>query len=70
MFEIRQMLLLLFCLNKDQFWFLLMFQTSSAEVWQKITLQGNANYSALKTGIEVVNERYLPYLQLYEKALI
>ena len=29
------MLLLLFCLNKDQFWFLLMLRTSSAEVWQK-----------------------------------
>ena len=35
MFEKRQMLLLLFCLNKDQFWFLLMLRTSSAEVRQK-----------------------------------
>ena len=29
------MLLLLFCLNKDQFWFLLMLRTSSAEVQKK-----------------------------------
>ena len=35
LFETRQMLLLLFCLNKDQFWFLLMLRTSSAEVRQK-----------------------------------
>ena len=35
MFETHQMLLLLFCLNKDQFWFLLMLRTSSAEVWQR-----------------------------------
>ena len=34
-FEICQILLLLFCLNKVQFWFLLMLRTSSAEVWQK-----------------------------------
>ena len=33
-FEIRQMLLMLFCLNKDQFWFLLMPRTSSAEGWR------------------------------------
>ena len=34
-FEICHILLLLFCLNKDQFWFLLMLKTSSAEVRQK-----------------------------------
>ena len=68
MFETRQILLLLFCLNKDQFWFLLMLRTSSAEVWQK-KMQGNANFSAPKTVIgvtKVANERYLPYLQLLE----
>ena len=40
MFEPRHMLLLLFCLNKDKFWFLLMFRTSSAEVWQKKNFAG------------------------------
>ena len=35
LFKTRQMILLLFCLNKDQFWFLLMLRTSSAEVWRK-----------------------------------
>ena len=35
MFETRHMLLLLFCLNKDPFWFLLMLRTSSAEVRQE-----------------------------------
>ena len=62
MFEKRQMLLLSFCLNKDQFWFLLMPRTSSAETGQKKTLQGNANCSAPKTVIgatKVANERYL-----------
>ena len=34
-FEICQILLLLFCLNKDQFWFLRMLRTSSAEVRRK-----------------------------------
>ena len=34
-FEINQILLFLFCLNKDQFWFLLFLRNSSAEVWQK-----------------------------------
>ena len=34
-FETRQMLLLLLCLNKDQFWFRLMLRTSSEEVQQK-----------------------------------
>ena len=65
-FEIRQMLLMLFCLKKDQFWFLLMLRTSSAEVHKKF-LQGFANCSAPKTVIgvrKVANERYLPYLQL------
>ena len=73
MFETRQMLLLLFCLNKDQFWFLLMLRTSSAEVQRKKTLQGNANCSAPKTVIgvtKVANERYLPYLQLCRKAFL
>ena len=46
MFEKCRMLLLLFCLNEDQFWFLLMLRTLSAEVWQKKTLLGNANCSA------------------------
>ena len=70
MFEKRQMLLLLFCLNKDQFWFLLMLRTSSAKVWRKKTFQGNANCSAPKTVIgvtKVANKRYLPYLQLCGK---
>ena len=54
MFEKCQMLLLLFCLNKDQFWFLLMLRTSSAEVRRKKkTLQGNANCSAPETVIGV-----------------
>ena len=35
MFEKRKMLLLLFCLNKDQFWFLLILWTFLAEVRQK-----------------------------------
>ena len=71
MFEIRQMLLLLFCLNKDQFWFLLILRTSLAEVRRKKTLQGIANCSAPKTVIgvtKVTNERYLPYLQQCGKA--
>ena len=34
-FETHQMLLLLFCLKKDQFWFLLMLRTSSAKVRRK-----------------------------------
>ena len=34
-FEICQILLLLFCPNKDQFWFLFMLRTSSAEVRRK-----------------------------------
>jgi hypothetical protein len=72
-FEICQLLLLLFCLNKDQFWFLLMLETSSAEVRQrrKKTMQRNANCSAPKTVIgvtKVANERYLPYLQLCGKS--
>jgi hypothetical protein len=61
MSEKRQMLLLLFCLNKDQFWFLFMLRTSSAEVWVKKTLQGNANCSGPKTVIgvtKVANEIY------------
>ena len=53
MFEKRQMHFLLFCLNKDQFWFLLMLRTSSAEVQQKKTLQGNVNCSPRKTVIGV-----------------
>ena len=60
------MLLLLFCLNKDHFWFLLMLRTSSAEVRRKKKLQGNANCTAPETVIvvtKVANERYLPYLQ-------
>ena len=72
-FEICQILLLLFCLNKDQFWFLLMLRTSSAEVRRKKTLQGNTNCSAPNTvtGVsKVTNERYLPYLQLCRKALM
>ena len=67
LFEPRQMLLLLFCLNKDQFWFLLMLRISSAEAQQKQNLKGNANCSAPKTVIamnKVANERYLSYLQL------
>ena len=39
MFKTHQMLLLLFRLNKVQFWFLLMLKSSSVEVWQKETLQ-------------------------------
>ena len=34
LFETRQMFLLLFFINKDKFWFLLMLRTSSAKVWQ------------------------------------
>ena len=34
--EIQQILLLWFCLNKDQFWFLFMLRTSSAEVRRKL----------------------------------
>ena len=56
--------LLFFCLNKDNFWFLLMLRTSSAEVRQEKS-QGNANCSPPKT---VVNEIYLPYLQLWGMA--
>ena len=33
--ETRQIFLVIFCLKKDQFWFLLLLRTSSAEVWQK-----------------------------------
>ena len=61
--------LLLFCLNKDHFWFLLMRRTSSAEVWQ----MGNANCSAPKTVIwvtMVANEKYLPYLKLCVQAFL
>ena len=67
-FEICQILFLLFCLKKDQFFFLLMLRNSSAEVWQKKTLQGNTNFSAANTVTEVskvANERYLPYKQLW-----
>ena len=73
-FEIRQILWILFCLNKDQFWFLLMLITSSAEVRQrKRKMQGNTNCSAPNTvtGVaKVVLERYLPYLQLCGNALM
>ena len=41
-FDISQMLLLLFCLNKDQFWFLLKLRTSSAEILQKKEEEKNA----------------------------
>ena len=70
MFETCQILFVLFCLQKYQFWFLLMLRTSSAEVRQKKT-QGNANCSPPKTftGVnKVANERYLPYLQFCGKA--
>ena len=40
LFETRQMLLLLFSINKDQFWFFLMLRTSSAEVWHTKKLPG------------------------------
>ena len=72
-FEICQILLLLFCLNKDQFWFLLMLRTSSAEVRLKKKMQGKTNCSALNTvtGVsKVANKKYLPYLQLCGKALM
>ena len=66
--EICQICLLLFCLNKYQFWFLLMLRTSLAEVRRrKKTLQGNTNCLAPNT---TANERYLPYLQLCGNALI
>ena len=72
--EICQILFLLFCLNKDQFWFLLMLKTSSAEVRQRRkNLAGKYKLLSPKTvtGLsKVANERYLPYLQLCEKALI
>ena len=50
-----------------------MLRTASAEAWQKKTWQENANSSATETvtGVnKVANERYLPYLKLYEKSSI
>ena len=75
MFETRQVHLMLFYLNKDQFCFLLMLKTSSAEVWKKIKkkCQGNENCSAPTTVIgltKVANERYLPNLKLCGKACL
>ena len=59
-FEICQMLLRLFCLNKDQFWFLRMLRTFSTKVWQIKIQLGNSNCSATITLIgvtKVANER-------------
>ena len=69
-FKTRYMLLLLFCLNKGQFWLLIMLRTFSVIAWQKKTLQENANCSAPKTVIgvtKVANERYLLYLKKFGK---
>ena len=59
-FEICQMLLLLFCLNKDQLLFLLMLRTSSAEVRQKNV----AGKCKLLSPQDSYRGRYLPYLEL------
>ena len=73
-FEICQILLFLFCPNKDQFWIQLMLKISSADVWRrKKTVQGNTNCSAPQysyRGSMVANEINLPYLQLCGKALM
>ena len=72
-FEIHQTLLLLFCLKKDKFWFLLMLGTASVKVPQKKKKLGNTNCSApnIVTGVsKVANDRYLPYQQLCGKALM
>ena len=72
-FEIRQMLLMLFCLNKRPV--LVSAHAQNFFSWSsaKKTLQVNANCSAPKTVIgvtKVANERYLPYLQLCGKAFL
>ena len=72
LFETCQGLLLLFCLNKDQFWFLFMLRTSSAEVRRKKLCREmqiarpQESYRVTKFS----NERYLPYLKPCGKALM
>ena len=64
MFKTGHILLILFCLKKYQFLFLLMLRTSPAKVYKK-KMHRNAYCSTSKTVTRVPslpNERYLAYL--------